>query len=271
MEESISYHTYPIAHVDAMSACSSRSYPRHSHDQYGIGVVDEGGHSSWSGRGQVEAFAGELICCNPGEVTDGRAIGGRSRSWRMLYLEPALLQNLCADVREFHEVEFTFAKPVFFSEQTRQFFDSAFSATRHTELPEPMAIETALLNLVAQLQHHSTGCNGTAKEAAEVCIRRARNRIDADPAAHITLSDLATETELSRYQLIRAFWSQLGITPHAYIIQRRLQFARQLIKTRHSRAEVAAVSGFYDQPHLTRCFQRQFGVTPNRYAASLRG
>src|SRR5215212_11039300 len=98
MKESIRYHDFPIAGVDAMSACTLRAYPQHTHDQYGIGVVDDGRHSSWSGRGQVEAGAGDLISCNPGEVTDGRAVGGRPRSWRMLYFEPELMRTLCGDV-----------------------------------------------------------------------------------------------------------------------------------------------------------------------------
>jgi len=40
-----------------------------------------------------------------------------------------------------------------------------------------------------------------------------------------------------------------------------------MIQTGHTLAETAIAAGFSDQPHLTRCFVRQFGVTPNRYAA----
>lgn len=98
MGEHILFHDFPVAGVDPMTASTTRSFPRHTHDQYGIGVIDSGAHVSWSDRGQVEAGPGNLICVNPGEVHDGRAIGQRSRSWRLLYLEPALVEEVCADI-----------------------------------------------------------------------------------------------------------------------------------------------------------------------------
>jgi AraC-like DNA-binding protein len=128
-----------------------------------------------------------------------------------------------------------------------------------------MACETAILQLVAHLGSHATarmrrGSGFTA------CIRRARDRIDADPAVPLTLTELAREAGLSRYQLLRAFARELGLTPHAYILQRRIALARQLLRGGRAVAEVALAAGFYDQSHLHRCFVRQFGVTPRRYA-----
>ncbi|MEP6620785.1 MAG: AraC family transcriptional regulator [bacterium] len=268
MTESIRYFNFPLAQIDAMGACTARSYPRHSHDQYGIGVIDDGGHSSWSGRGQVEAGPGRLICCNPGEVTDGRAVGGRPRSWRILYFEPDLMRTLCADVRDGVPHEFTFGDPVFASDQTRGVFDRTFAhAMERADCHDVMPAESALLGLVARLHVHSTTRVKTGGPVGS--IRRAKDRIDADPAAPVMLVDLAREAGLSRYQLLRAFSRELGITPHAYILQCRIQLARRLIRARYSLAEVAVVAGFHDQPHLTRCFVRQFGVTPRRYAARL--
>src|SRR5450631_2914516 len=100
MVEHIRYFKVGLGGVDAMSATTTRTYPRHTHDQYGIGVIDSGGHASLSGRGQVGASAGTLIFVNPGEVHDGRALGGRPRSWRMLYLDPAAMFTTCEEVLE---------------------------------------------------------------------------------------------------------------------------------------------------------------------------
>jgi AraC-like DNA-binding protein len=49
-------------------------------------------------------------------------------------------------------------------------------------------------------------------------------------------------------------------------VQRRIALARRLIRSGQALAEVAAIAGFFDQSHLTRCFVRQFGITPSRYA-----
>ena len=267
MSDAIAFHALALAGIDAMSASTARTFPRHTHDQYGIGVVDAGGHASWSGRGQVEAAPGNFISVNPGEVHDGRAIGGRPRTWRILYFDPTVLADLRADVLEGAPRSFTFVAPVFADRGLHRLFDAAF---RHRAgQRETMPCETALLRLVARLEAHST-TRPCREEGATACIRRARERIDADPATAVTLIELAEEAGLSRYQLIRAFARELGLTPHAYILQRRIALAQRLIRAGCDLAEVATAAGFCDQSHLTRWFVRQFGVTPGRYAVVAR-
>ena len=74
-----------VAGIEAVSLTSSHVFPRHSHDQIGIGILTEGAQRSWSGIGPVEAEAGDVITVNPGEIHDGAPMGDRPRSWRMLY------------------------------------------------------------------------------------------------------------------------------------------------------------------------------------------
>ena len=252
-----------------MSASTARSYPRHTHDQYGIGRVDSGGHASWSGRGAVEAGPGDFICVNPGEVHDGRALAHRPRTWRILYFDPTLVRDLQADVDEVSQSSFTFESPVFLDARLHRSFDSAFGFAQDPAVAAPgnLACETAVLTLFAGLRAHSTSVPARAQHATP-CIRRARARIDDDPAARLTLGVLAHEAGVSRYQLLRGFARELGLTPHAYILQRRIEMARRLIRASHSISEAALAAGFCDQSHLNRFFLRQFGVTPGRYASN---
>jgi AraC-like DNA-binding protein len=263
--ERIRYFKVGLQGIDAMSATTSRAYPRHTHDQYGVGVIDSGGHASLSGRGEVEAGAGKLIFVNPGEVHDGRAIAGRPRSWRMLYFEPAALFAARNDVLEGATEVADFAAPVFADERLRRAFLAAFaSATRHDETGHEMIAETAVLRLVENLAVNLSSKSRKSGHST-ASIRNARDRIDSDPAAHLTLTNLATEAGTSRYQLLRAFARELGLTPHAYIVQQRLALARRLIRAGSTLADAAFTAGFSDQSHLTRLFARQFGVTPARY------
>jgi AraC-like DNA-binding protein len=77
---------------------------------------------------------------------------------------------------------------------------------------------------------------------------------------------LAAEAGLSRYQFLRAFTRLTGLPPHAYLLQRRVQHARQLVRRGLPLADVAAASGFADQSHMTRCFVRSLGLTPGTFA-----
>src|SRR5438046_3171803 len=193
MVERITYFEVALKGIDAMSATTSRAYPRHTHDQYGIGVIDSGGHASLSGRGEVEAGAGSLIFVNPGEVHDGRALGGRARSWRMLYFEPAAMFAALNDVLEGATEVASFAAPVFADERLRRAFDTAFaSVMRHDESGHEMIAETAVLRMVAQLAVNLSSKSRKGGHST-ASIRNTRDRIDADPAASLTFTALAPQ------------------------------------------------------------------------------
>src|SRR5918999_1759187 len=72
---------------------SGRHFGRHWHDAYGFGFLERGAHRSASGRGSVDAYAGDLITTNPGEVHDGRPLGGSSRRWCIVYAEPDVVAS----------------------------------------------------------------------------------------------------------------------------------------------------------------------------------
>lgn len=79
--------------VEMIAITSARSFPRHSHDQFGVGLMTSGAHASWSGRGAVEAERGDVIAVNPNEIHDGAPIG-EARSWEMIFVEPASVVQL---------------------------------------------------------------------------------------------------------------------------------------------------------------------------------
>jgi AraC-like DNA-binding protein len=124
--------------------------------------------------------------------------------------------------------------------------------------------EQLLLSVLADALHTA---NSHADDAPDA-IRIARMRIDDDPAAAVSLLDLAQETGLSRFQVLRGFARVTGLTPHAYQLQRRVALARRLIAQGLPLAETAAACGFADQSHMTRQFVRKYGVSPGMVAAA---
>jgi AraC-like DNA-binding protein len=59
------------------------------------------------------------------------------------------------------------------------------------------------------------------------------------------------------------------LTPHSYLLQRRVQLARRLIARGASLADASLGSGFADQSHMTRMFVRTYGVSPRTYADAI--
>lgn len=253
-----------MAGVEAVIAETRHVFPRHTHDQFGIGVIHQGAHRSQSGRGMVEAGMGDVITVNPGEVHDGAPIGDHGRSWRILYFDPALIAMAVEEMSEGHTKVFEFAHPVMNDGRMARRFSALFSAMTKAGTAAALLREEMLLILLGSLRPKMP-----AERSAPDSIVLVRDMIDADPSVSVTLSDLAREASLSKFQLIRAFGKMTGMTPHAYLMQRRVALAKRLIRNRLPLAEVAHMAGFADQSHMTRLFVRKYGVSPGRYAEAV--
>jgi AraC-like DNA-binding protein len=268
----------PIAGVDAVEAETRHTFPRHTHEQFGIGVIHRGAQKSLSGRGMVEAGPGDAITVNPGEVHDGAPIGDAGRSWRMLYFDPAVIAEAARDISQGRTTTFEFTRPVIGDTRIAARFGALFSAVTAgrpglTDEATPadaqasVAREETMLMLLAEVMRDG---NGFAPDrSVPAPISAARSLIDDDPAAAITLADLARESGLSRFQVLRGFARATGLTAHAYILQRRLAAARRLIAQGRPLAQAALDSGFADQSHMTRTFVRTYGISPGAYAEAV--
>nr|WP_272942491.1 helix-turn-helix transcriptional regulator [Novosphingobium sp. Rr 2-17] len=84
------------------------------------------------------------------------------------------------------------------------------------------------------------------------------------------MADLAGESGLSRFQVVRGFKRAFGLAPHAYLLQCRINLTRRLIASGLPLAEAAIASGFADQSHMTRLFARNFGVSPGAFGRATR-
>jgi AraC-like DNA-binding protein len=102
-------------------------------------------------------------------------------------------------------------------------------------------------------------------------LQRVRNYVEEHLTENIDLGALANVAELSKWHFARAFKQSAGLTPHFYLIKRRLERAQQLLaETDLSLAQVALRSGFSDQSHFSRRFRIFLGEAPNSFRRSRR-
>ncbi|MCE9669761.1 AraC family transcriptional regulator [Myxococcus stipitatus] len=94
-------------------------------------------------------------------------------------------------------------------------------------------------------------------------LHRVRLFIEAHLARRIRVEELARHSGLSVFYFTRAFRQSMAMTPHAYVQQRRVERARELLShTSHSLREIALEVGFSSQSHFTTVFRRLTGLTP---------
>lgn len=264
-----------ISGVEAVVAETSHSFSRHTHEQFGIGLITSGAQKSLSGRGIVEAGAGDLIAVNPNEVHDGAPIG-EGRSWRILYFSPDVIGNCLSDITEGELATAEIPHPVFRDTRITGQFRALFAAATDVNAADGLnadgpsanhlSCEEGLLTLVAGVMRKRPA---TVRFVVPSAIRIAQEMMDDDPAGAISLSDLARASSLSRFQVLRAFFKATGMTPHAYLVQRRIHLARRLMAVGTPLAEAALASGFSDQSHMTRVFVSKYGISPGSYANAM--
>jgi len=260
--------------VEAVMAETRHSFAKHTHEAFGIGFMYAGAQKSASGRGMVEAGAGNIITVNPREVHDGHPIGDNPRGWNMLYFDPHLIAQAASELSDAATDQYEFTRPVMDSPHIRQCFGALFDAiTNGSEESARLRREEMLLLML----HHTMIAPGepitqsNARTAvAHARIKRAKALLDDSPTHSHSLDDLANATGLSKFQTLRDFTRATGLTPHAYLIQRRIDLARAMIKSGEALADIASSAGFADQSHLNRHFARAFGLTPGRYARAVR-
>ena len=94
-------------------------------------------------------------------------------------------------------------------------------------------------------------------------LRRLIDYIENHMAENLSLAELAGEVGMSQYYFARLFKQSTGLTPHQYVIQRRVARAKKfLLQGKSSIADIALMVGFADQSHLTYHFKRLLGITP---------
>jgi AraC-like DNA-binding protein len=253
-----------IPGIAPMMFASNHHFPRHSHDQFGVGVIASGGQRSWSGVGTVRASAGDVIMVNPGEMHDGAPLDGAVREWRIIYLDPAVVA--CEADEEFvgpAEIVRPVARDPLLAWRLTELFDSLIAG--HSD---PLEREENLLrSMICLFRRH--GMAKFMSRGSSPSVTRAIKRIDSAPESHVSLAELAALSGVSRFQLLRGFSREVGITPHAYMIQRRVLLAQRFLAGGQTAAQAAIQAGFSDQSHMTRAFVRQVGVTPGCYRAAV--
>ncbi|MGB3654322.1 MAG: AraC family transcriptional regulator [Rivularia sp. (in: cyanobacteria)] len=118
------------------------------------------------------------------------------------------------------------------------------------------------------LQHYSARkpnikkyINGLSKRQLNQVIEYIKSNLDKD----LGLKQLASLLHMSPHYFCNLFKQSMGIAPHQYVIQTRVNRAKELLLTRkYTIAQVALIVGFANQSHLNRHFKKLIGITPGK-------
>jgi AraC-like DNA-binding protein/quercetin dioxygenase-like cupin family protein len=268
----VNIHTPPEhAGLQLMQASfRTRSFARHSHEGYGIGVIEQGALGFYYRGDNVVAPAGRINTVNPGEVHTGHPASEQGWTYRMFYCSPAFVQQMAADIADKPAPLPLFTSGVIEDDQLAHQVQLTHAHLMDSSTPR-LEQESLLLTLFSGLlTRHTYASLPMARAGNEPNrIGRVIDYLEAHFAEDIDVGTLAAVACLSPFHFIRVFSRQIGMTPHAWLMQLRVRKAVTLLNRGVSIAEAALQTGCSDQSHLNRLFKRYLGYTPGQLRNSV--
>lgn len=267
------------AHYQFVSALSNlplltaefktQCFSKHVHEGYCIGVIEQGAQRFYRSGGHHIASENCIILVNADQLHDGQTATESGWKYQAIYPLEHLFSTLLTDMSGSASLPF-FKAPVVsdreLANELRQLFE-LFSNSQNV-----LQIEAFWYQVTGKLvQRHAGGLKNTVNVHRDngasqlIC-----EYLNANLSDSVTTAELAALTGRNPYYLIRSFQKTMGLPPHAWQIQRRLQKATALLKTGLSATDAGQTVGFNDQSHFTRHFLRMWGTTPGRFQKAWR-
>ena len=248
------------AGITALSASfADFKYKKHSHKEYALGVTLRGIQQYNLDGSLQSSYQNGVMLFNPEQPHDGMAHDKAGIDYVMLYIEPKLF----LEILEKKDIV-RFSSPIVYNYRLEQRILSLSNAIL-SEKDEALCSE-----LLLSLADSFTQTNlSTDYKKDNALIRKAKDMIHASLENVLKLDDICKELDLSKFQFIRLFKANTGISPYQYFLNCKVERAKQLIEKNRDIYSAVAECGFVDLTHLNKHFKSIYGTTAFEYMSHL--
>ena len=256
----------PFIEARYLAEGRSDSYDKHAHQTFCIGAITAGASNFFMAGMQHHVHAGELVIINPGQVHICKPVDDLPWAFCMLYVDAnwlAALQTELGQVRkpEFQAYTSAVSGNIFLYEGLLDLYQTLIDSEA-----ELLSKQGNVIQYFSEVHKHLQSA------PAELQLENARLKLAADfihehCTQDLSLDDISAHAGLSTSYLFRAFRKQYDMTPHAYLLNRRVQYAQEKLRQGATIADAALEAGFADQAHFQRVFKRLLAATPGQYQA----
>lgn len=240
-------------------------YALHSHTHWSLGAITSGESTFRYREKRYRVNAGALVMMNPDWVHACNPIDDKPWSYLMLYVDTAWLTELRYQAGLLPTpcwqdiATAVISEPKWYAGYCRM--ATCLLDTNRDLLDK----QTEVVEYLSALMHELAGQPAQALHQAPAILRELAAYLDEHAVEELSLDDLCARTGYSPGHLIRLFKQHFGLTPHAYLVNRRIQLGQRELKGGTPIAEAALNAGFSDQPHFQRTFKRLVAATPSQY------
>ncbi|RBA39309.1 MULTISPECIES: AraC family transcriptional regulator [Acinetobacter] len=247
-----------------------QEFSRHVHEGFCIGVIEEGAQRFYRTGGNHVAPQGDIILVNADEVHTGSSAVETGWRYRAIYPTPEIFHELTRDLTNIHGTAPWFREAVLHDEglaqQLRLLFD-LLEQPSNTLLKQTLFLSTIawLISKYSQTKPHAADLSNAKQRILNI-----KELMASMPEQEFSLIELAEMANLSQWHFLRQFKKHVGLSPHAWLIQARLQKSQKLLRQGLNLSEISQQCGFSDQSHFSRHFRQTFRITPGGYIAYLK-
>jgi AraC-like DNA-binding protein len=242
----------PEEAVLEVKAIRGRSGPRkeHEHDEHSAAFVLGGATRATAGGARLEASAGQLVLIAAGVPHECRPVDPAAWGYTLFLIEPGASSALDAALARAGSLVLDARRP-----------SIAALAAAGGDAPagEVIAAIEDMVDGAGAPPRRPTPLADPRLAAVEASLRRSMER-------NTSLDELAARAGMDKYALVRSFKASYGLSPHAYLLNLRINRAKELLRSGRSPVEAALGCGFCDQSHFTRAFSQRVGLCPAEYA-----
>jgi AraC-like DNA-binding protein len=238
----------------------------HTHDTLTIATIEYGRQEIFINKSKNQITSGILAVINPNEPHYGKTLHADTKDGYVLYIQKIWCMNIQMDlfdnVNRYIPISQNIIEDVVlydnFIKMCRLLLDNSFTMDKDCILIE---FATELLSKYLDLKSHKK-INITKDQ---IYAEKIKNYLDENYLKDISLDRISSLVGLSSFYTLRLFKNIYGIPPHAYLLNKKIHHAKELLMSKLPIVDVAVESGFFDQSHFCRSFKRVFSITPKEY------
>lgn len=231
-------------------------FPWHVHETFNVSLIISGTESLQFHDTTLYAPAGRLSITHPLEVHANPVLHAPGYSFYTFYVSPAVMAHAANN------------KAVYFREQVIHnpaLFARFWHLAQQISQPEPAFDQLFSAALRALVSEHSTRGPLLPDPAGSATISSMKASLTAQLHLPVPLEQLARQHGMDKFKFLRYFKQHTGLTPHHFVLMKRVDAAKHLLHDGCSLVETALAVGFYDQAHFSRFFRSFVGVSPGQY------
>jgi AraC-like DNA-binding protein len=260
-----------MPHVELRKVEDGRKvrYAPHSHTQWSLGAIIDGQSTFRYRQEKIPVSEGALVIINPDWVHACNPVDNEPWAYLMLYVDTEWLAKLrygagLLDTPAWQDISLATINDAEWYAGYCRMAKCLLDPGR-----ELLEKQTVVVEYLTALMHELSGHTAKQQPEAPDNLQFLADYLKDNATADVSLDALCELSGYSHGHLIRSFKKHFGFTPHAYLINYRIQCGQRQLKGGKPIAETAVDTGFSDQPHFQRTFKRLLAATPRQYRQSL--